>query len=372
MKLSAAPIKWLQPLSRDFRWNWSRTATGLAVLLGVFAISLWYSLNAGAIQLDWAKLVRYSWLSWQEGREAALALEPQGLSQAYVFWDMRLPRVLFALLVGAALGLCGALSQGLFRNPLADPGLLGVTTGAACAAALCIVLLSSLPFSLPEQWRSISLPLAAFAGALLTCLLLDSLARWLTPGSVSGLLLTGIALNALAAACIGVCTYLSNDEQLRNLSFWTLGSLAAASWPLLATLSLLLLLACIGLPRLARQLNALALGSEAAQQSGVAIHRLRWQVVLTVAILTGAAMAWCGAISFIGLVAPHWVRMLLGADQRRVIPGAMLSGALLLLLADTLARTLALPAEIPIGILTALIGSPVLLLLLRQSRRSLY
>lgn len=334
------------------------------------------ALNAGAIALDWGVLARYSWHDWWFGRYHAELLEPGGLSQAYVFWHMRLPRVLFALVIGAALGLCGALSQGLFRNPLADPGLLGVSTGAACAAALCIVIGASLPqtlaLSLPEGWRSYSLPLAAFAGALATCLCLDSLARWLTPGSVSGLLLTGIALNALAAACIGVCTYLSNDEQLRNLSFWTLGSLAAASWPMLALMAAMLAGLALFLPQIARQLNALALGSEAAQQSGVVLSRLRWQVVLTVAILTGAAMAWCGAISFIGLVAPHLVRIWLGADQRKVIPGAMLSGALLLLLADTLARTLALPAEIPIGILTALLGSPVLLLLLRQARRSLH
>lgn len=348
---------------RGLRW----TLLSVALLL-----SIAYALNAGAIQLDWKALSRYSWHSWWQTGQAAAILEPDGQSAAYVFWHMRLPRVLFALVIGAALGLCGALSQGLFRNPLADPSLLGVTTGAACAAALCIVLMSSFPFNLGPHWRSYSLPLAAFLGALLTCLTLDSLARWLTPGSVSGLLLTGIALNALAAACIGVCTYLSNDEQLRNLSFWTLGSLAAASWPVIAIMSALLFVLGFWLPQLARHLNALALGSDTAQQSGVALNRLRWQVVLAVAILTGAAMAWCGAISFIGLVAPHLVRMLLGADQRRVIPGAMFAGALLLLLADTLARTLALPAEVPIGIVTALLGSPVLLLLLRQSRRSLY
>ncbi len=362
----------LKPVLNRSAWLRYRRQLVWLALLSLVSLSCAYAVNAGAIALDWQVLARYSWHSWWQGRQAADVLEPHGLSQAYVFWDMRLPRVVFALLIGAALGLCGALSQGLFRNPLADPGLLGVTTGAACAAALCIVLLGSLPFSLPAHWRAFSLPLAAFAGALLTCLCLDSLARWLTPGSVSGLLLTGIALNALAAACIGICTYLSNDEQLRNLSFWTLGSLAAASWPLIACLSGLLILSCLGLKKLAQQLNALALGSDAAQQSGVALNRLRWQVVLTIAILTGAAMAWCGAISFIGLVAPHWVRMIAGADQRRVIPGAMLSGALLLLLADTLARTLALPAEVPIGILTALLGSPVLLLLLRQSRQTLY
>ena len=149
-----------------------------------------------------------------------------------MLWHIRLPRAVFAMLVGASMGLAGALTQGLFRNPLADPGLLGVSAGAACAAALTIVLVSGPVLALPQAWRVWALPVAAFAGALGVCFTLDRVARWITPGSISGLLLTGVALNALAAAVIGLCTYLATDEQLRSLSFWTLGSLAGAQWGL--------------------------------------------------------------------------------------------------------------------------------------------
>lgn len=330
------------------------------------------ALAAGAVHLQWPVLAEASLQALQHWLGLAEAPSAMQSSQLYVFWYMRLPRVLFALLAGAALGYSGGLCQGLFRNPLADPGLLGVTTGAACAAALSIVFIGNLPWAVSPALRGWILPVAAFSGALLTCLLLDAVARWLTPGSVTGLLLTGIAMNALAAAVIGICTYLSTDEQLRNLSFWTLGSLSAASWPALLALSMILLLSLHRLKHTAQALNAMSLGAQTAAHSGVNIAALRWRVILTVAVLTGVVMAWCGAIGFIGLIAAHLVRMQRGADQRIVLPGAMLSGALVLLLADTLARTLALPAEIPVGILTALCGSPVLLWLLYQSRQRLY
>lgn len=345
------------------RWPW---------LIMLSAVLIASALAAGAVKLQWPVLTEGSLQAVQHWLGLADAPSAVHSSQLYVFWYMRLPRVLFALLAGAALGYSGALCQGLFRNPLADPGLLGVTTGAACAAALSIVLAGSLPWSLSPALRGWLLPVAAFSGALITCLLLDAVARWLTPGSVTGLLLTGIAMNALAAAIIGICTYLSTDEQLRNLSFWTLGSLSAASWPALIALSIILLLSLQRLKRTAQALNAMSLGAQTAAHSGVNIAALRWRVILTVAILTGVVIAWCGAIGFIGLIAAHLVRMQYGADQRIVLPGAMLSGALVLLLADTLARTLALPAEIPVGILTALCGSPVLLMLLYQSRHRLY
>ena len=181
---------------------------------------------------------------------------------AYVLWHIRLPRAVFALLVGASMGLAGALTQGLFRNPLADPGLLGVSAGAACAAALTIVLVSGPVLALPLAWRVWCLPAAAFAGALGVCFTLDRVARWITPGSISGLLLTGVALNALAAAIIGLCTYLATDEQLRSLSFWTLGSLAGAQWGLVLLMGALLLAAAWPLRQIVRALNALApLGS---------------------------------------------------------------------------------------------------------------
>ncbi|GAA5164334.1 iron ABC transporter permease [Viridibacterium curvum] len=286
----------------------------------------------------------------------------------YVLWNLRLPRALFALLAGAALGLSGALTQGLFRNPLADPSLLGVTSGAACAAALTIVVVSGMHLNLPDGWRIWLLPASAFAGALLVCMVLDYAARWLVPGSIAGLLLTGIALNAIATAVIGLCTYLANDEQLRSLSFWTLGSLASASWSLVLVLAGVLAFSMLAVRRLTRAMNALALGETAAAHVGIEVSRLRTQIILLVALTAGFAIAWTGIIGFIGLVAPHFVRSWVGPDQRRVVPLSMLLGGLLLIIADTVARTVAIPAEIPVGVFTALLGAPFFLIILRASR----
>jgi len=287
---------------------------------------------------------------------------------AYVLWSIRIPRALFSVLVGASIGMAGALTQGLFRNPLADPGLLGVSAGAACAAALTIVVFAGLPVSIPLSWRLWLLPAAAFGGALGVCFSLDCIARWITPGSIAGLLLTGVALNAVAAAVIGLCTYLATDEQLRSLSFWTLGSLAGANWVLVVLLACLLLLAWWRVHPWVHAMNALALGASVAAQVGVDVRQLRSQVIVLVAVLAGFSVAWCGMIGFIGLIAPHLVRVWVGADQRQVVPLSMLMGGLLLLVADTLARTTAIPAEIPVGIFTALLGGPCFLLLLRGAR----
>ena len=325
------------------------------VLLVIIAGSVWLALSAGAVPVAAA--------DWR----APLADGPLSGS-AYVLWHLRLPRIALALLVGAALGLSGALTQGLFRNPLADPGLLGVTSGAACAAALSIVFLASYP-GLPPAWRPWLLPAAAFTGAVGVCYLLDRVARWLSAGSITGLLLTGIALNALAAAIIGLCTYLASDEQLRSLSFWTLGSLASASWPVVAALLLLLLGALWQVRRLLRAMNALALGEAAAAHIGVNVRHLRVWVIVLVALLCGFSVAWCGMIGFIGLVAPHIARTLFGPDQRQVAPLAMGVGAWLLLLADTVARSVAIPAEVPVGIFTALLGAPFFLALLLGARQ---
>lgn len=330
-------------------------ATVLAVLL---ALALLLTVQYGAVRVslqDWLNLFQ-------------LAGDQPMTGSTYVLWHIRLPRALFAILVGAALGLSGAITQGLFRNPLADPNLLGVTAGAASAAALTIVVFSGLHLPIPQSWRIWLLPVAAFGGALLVCFALDRVARWISPGSIVGLLLTGIALNAMASAVIGLCTYLANDEQLRNLSFWTLGSLSGGSWLAVGLLLLLLLPAWWRVRSMISSMNALALGEAAAAHVGVNVRHLRSHVIVLVAILTGFSVAWCGMIAFISLIAPHLVRTLGGPDQRQVIPRSMLMGGLLLLLSDTVARTIAIPAEIPVGIFTALLGSPFFLILLRNAR----
>jgi iron complex transport system permease protein len=327
----------------------------IALVLAVVA-----AVQAGAVAVtasDWA----HGWALLQSAEPAQTA---QG--STYVLWHVRLPRVLFALLIGAAMALAGALVQGLFRNPLADAQLLGVTSGAACAAALVLTVFAAAQAAVPAPWRLWVLPLASFFGALGVCFLLERLARWLTPGSVAGLLLTGLAINAVAMAVVGLCSYVATDEQLRNLTFWTLGSLAGAQWSVVMVLALALPLAAVWALRLTTALNALALGEAVAGHVGIDVPRARWRIVVLVALLAALAVAWCGLIGFVGLIAPHLVRGAAGADHRRLVPLAIAAGALLMLLADTLARTVATPAEIPVGIFTALIGGPAFLLLLRS------
>lgn len=288
---------------------------------------------------------------------------------SYVLWQLRLPRIVFAILIGAALGLSGALTQGLFRNPLADPGLLGVSAGAACAVALGIVVFADLELTLAPQWRFWLIPALAFLGAISVCFALDWIARWITPGSIAGLLLTGIALNALAAAIIGLCTYLATDEQLRNLTFWTMGSLSGANWMVVMAIAILFALAWWRLRRLLGVMNAFALGESVAAHLGIDIERIRVEIIIWVALLSGFAVAWCGMIGFVGLIAPNVARACLGGDQQKVIPVSMVFGAILLVLADTCARTIVIPAEVPVGIFTAFLGAPFFMILLRSSHR---
>jgi iron complex transport system permease protein len=325
-------------------------ALGIALLLAALL-----ACSVGAVRVttaDWAAL---------------LVGEPTGGS--HVLWELRLPRALLAATVGAALGLAGALTQGLFRNPMADPGLLGVTSGAVCAVALVLTVFAASAATVPAAWRIWVLPASAFSGALGVCFLLERGARWLTPGSITGLLLTGLALNAFTMAIVGLCTFIASDEQLRSLTFWSLGSLAGGSWPIAGVLVTVLLLALLQARRLSHALNALALGEAVAGHVGVDVQRLRARLIVVVALLSAFAVAWCGIIGFIGLMAPHLVRAVAGADQRAVLPLAMWAGAVLLLVADSVARTVAVPAEVPVGIVTALIGGPAFLLLLRGTVR---
>jgi iron complex transport system permease protein len=329
-----------------------------SVLLLIFLLLFAAQWGAVPIHLDdWTSLINQSG-DIQSG-------------SSYVLWHLRLPRIIFALLIGAALGLSGALTQGLFRNSLADPGLLGVSAGAACAVALGIVILNDLSIPLVPQWRFWTIPALAFSGAILVCFTLDRIARWITPGSIAGLLLTGIALNALAAAIIGLCTYLATDEQLRNLTFWTMGSLSGSSWLLVVAITVLFVFAWWRLRALIPVMNVFALGESVAAHIGIEITRIRMEIIFWVALLSGFAVAWCGMIGFVGLIEPNFARAWLGGDQRAVVPASMVLGAMLLLLADTCARTIAMPAEVPVGIFTALLGAPFFILLLRSSRRQL-
>lgn len=289
-----------------------------------------------------------------------LGPQPDQIGEA-VLWEVRFPRVVLAVLVGASLSVAGALMQGVFGNPLAEPGVVGVSSGAAVGAASAIVL-GVAPFG---SW---TITIAAFVGGLATTFLVYSTSRRDGRAEVVTLLLTGIAVNAFAGAAIGLLTFLADDAELRSITFWNLGSLSSATWSTVLAVLPFAVLGMVLAPMCARGLDLLALGERPAGHLGLDVERLRLLVITLVALLTAAAVAVAGIITFVGLVVPHIVRLVAGPGHRYLIPVSAVGGAFVLVVGDLAARTLAAPAEIPLGVLTALIGSPVFFMLLRRTR----
>lgn len=287
-----------------------------------------------------------------------------------ILWHIRVPRVLLAFIVGASLSLAGVLIQGIVRNPLADPGLIGVSGGAALGAALVIIL--SEHFALPAQYL---IPFAAFIGGLIATWAVLRLGRiqnrmGVAQNGTALLILAGIAINVVAASLIGLLSYLASDTALRHITFWSLGSLSGADYFWIAVCGTALALACLWLPFQHRRLDAVLLGDAEAQTMGVNVKRLNRQSIVCLALLSALAVAACGVIGFVGLVTPHICRMLSGASHRILLPFSFFAGGCLLVLADTFARVVIAPAELPIGIVTALLGAPVFIwLLMREGRR---
>lgn len=280
-----------------------------------------------------------------------------------IWLNIRLPRVLLAVLVGAALATAGVIMQGLFRNPMADPGLLGVSSGSALMVGVAIVL----PFSFPVVLVLYEQMVFAIAGSLVVCTIIFLITQRHRDGSMMQLLLAGIAINALCGAAIGILSYIGDEQQLRQLTLWMMGNLGQAQWPTLLVASSFILPAIIATTCLAGTLNLLQLGDEEAHYLGVNVKRKRQQLLLVSSLLVGAAVSVSGIIGFIGLVIPHLIRMTTGANHRWLIPCSALAGACLLLMADTLARTLVQPAEMPVGLLTSLLGGPYFMwLILRK------
>ncbi|WP_406412277.1 iron ABC transporter permease [Streptomyces halstedii] len=279
-----------------------------------------------------------------------------------VLWNVRLPRVVLALLVGASLGCAGALMQGVFGNPLAEPGVIGISAGAAVGAVGSIAL----GLSFFGNW---TITVCAFAAGLVTVLLVYALSRSGGRTEVVTLILTGIAVNAFAGALIGLFIFFADNAQITQITFWQLGSLAQATWPKVLAVLPCAVLGLLVAPFYARKLDLLALGERPARHLGVDVERLRIVLVLVVALLTAAAVAVAGIITFVGLLVPHLLRMANGPGHRFLIPGSALGGALVLVAGDLAARTVADPAELPLGVLTALFGSPFFFWLLRRTRR---
>lgn len=294
---------------------------------------------------------------------------PYEARQAAVLLTIRLPRVLLGVLVGAALAMSGAAVQGLFRNPLAAPGLIGISSGAALAVVAVIVLGATVLEGLSQVLGIFTLPLAAFVGGVVSTLIIYRLATLDGRTHIATMLLAGIAVNALTGAAVGALTFMATDEQLRSITFWSLGSLGGATWRSVIMVTPFILAPALAMPFLARPLNAMLLGEAEAGHLGINVEVVKRLVITAVALAVGAAVSVAGMIGFIGLVVPHLLRLCVGPDHHYILPGSALLGASLLLTADLIARTIVTPAELPIGIVTALIGGPFFLWLLVHQRR---
>lgn len=278
-----------------------------------------------------------------------------------VLIDLRLPRTLMGAFVGGALAVAGALMQGLFRNPLADPGLVGVSNGAALAAVTVIAFGNTFAAPWIHAFGVYALPFAAFGGGLLTTFVLVAIASRHGMLAIGTLLLAGIALAAIGGALMGLISYASNDRELRDITLWSLGSLSGASWPKVVAITPFAIGIAIALPLLTRAMNGFLLGEAEAYHLGIDTERTKRFVILVTAAAVGAAVAIAGVIGFVGLVVPHLVRLVAGPDHRVVLPASALGGGALVLLADIVARMVVMPAELPLGIVMAAIGGPIFL-----------
>ncbi|ELS3150941.1 iron ABC transporter permease [Vibrio parahaemolyticus] len=282
--------------------------------------------------------------------------------------EIRLPRTILCMFIGAILAICGVVMQGLFRNPLAEPGIIGVSAGAALGGAFAIVVFAEFSQNHPQLMNLAALPLFAFLGGALTTVLVYWLGTNKFGTSVTIMLLAGVAISALSGAAIGFLNFSADDQMLRDLTLWSMGSLAGANWAGIGLSSVTLVVLLFWFHKKAMSLNALLLGESEARHLGVPVQKLKRQLILLSAVGVGVTVSICGAISFIGLVIPHLGRMLAGPDHRTLLPISALLGALLLTCADMIARVLLAPAELPVGIVTALIGAPFFIYLLFQQR----
>ncbi len=339
-------------------WRRRMTLPALVALLGL-AIVVSIALGASDVALAGAARAIGDALGFDTGAT---------LRDRVILFDIRLPRTVMGLLVGASLAISGALMQGLFRNPLADPALIGVSAGSSLAAVCVIVLAGSLGITVPVWLAPHLLPLAAFCGGLVVTFTLYAIATRSGRTSVATMLLAGIAIAALAMALTGYIVFHSDDTQLRDFTFWNMGSLSGATWARVAGMLPFVAVLLIAIPFLGNGLNALLLGEAEAFHMGFAPERLKRAIVVLTAAATGASVAGAGVIGFVGIVVPHVLRLAVGADNRLLLPACALLGASLLLLADILSRIVVAPAELPIGIITAVLGAPVFLSILLRRR----
>lgn len=336
-----------------------KSLLSLPILLFLLIISIIGATFLGAYQTSFAE-VGQAMVSFLSGKNNTIT---------YLIFHIRLPRILLASLVGGGLAVAGAAIQGLFRNPLAEPSLIGITSGAMLFAVSSIVLMGSVLATFSAIFQQATVSIFAFIGGLLTTYLVYFLSSKHGRTNVMTMLLAGIAITAFAGAITGIFIFLSDDQQLRDITFWSLGSVSSASWIQLGITAPIVLIGTFLLNTHAKSLNAILLGEKEATYLGIKVEKVKSQIILITALIVGVSIAMTGIIGFVGLIIPHFLRLIFGTDYRFLLKGSALLGAIFLIIADTLARTIIAPAELPIGILTALVGAPFFLWLLLQMQR---
>lgn len=292
-------------------------------------------------------------------------------SDRFVIMDLRLPRIVMGILIGSALSVSGTCLQGMFRNPLATPDLLGITAGASLFAAITIVLGAYIKPYIPEVFHFSLLSIMAFIGALITMMLVYRMSTIDGKTNIVVMLLTGVAITALGFAVMGLLIYLSKEEELRDLTFWNLGSLGGATWTKNGILAVVIIVCYSFLINKGKALNAMMLGEKDAEHLGIPVERIKKQIVILTALMIGCCVAFAGTISFVGLIVPYILRLIFRSNYHIILPLSAVWGSLLLLTADTISRTIAPPSEIPIGILTAFMGAPIFIIILIRSRKTM-
>ena len=324
-----------------------------------------FGLNSGAVDVPIETIIDLGFEVFQSSDKDTVSQQVKT-----ILFDIRLPRICLAILIGAILAISGAVMQGLFRNPLAAPSLIGVSSGASVGASVVIVLAGAWLQSNTALGLSL-VAVGAFIGSFLVTVLVYRLSTSALGTSVTTMLLAGIAVSALAGAVSGLLSYYADNEMLRQISIWQMGNLSTANWQRVLVLAVVAILVLSLFPRESKSLNALLLGESEARHLGIDVQQVKRKLILLTTLGIGTAVAIGGMIGFVGLIVPHIVRLLIGPDHRWLLPASALAGGVLLLLADTIARIIIAPTELPTGILTAILGAPFFIMLLVQQRREL-
>lgn len=293
------------------------------------------------------------------------------LSDKYVIWEVRASRIIMAILIGSMLAVSGTSLQGLFKNPLATGEAIGLTSGATLLAAIAIVLGGHFKEYLPEMVQFSLVGISAFVGALLAMMLVYRISTSGGKTNVVMMLLSGVAITSIGFSITGFLIYISKDDQLRDLTFWNMGSLAAATWTKNIILTVVLIISYIILVPQGKALNAMMLGEKDAEHLGINVEKLKKQIVIITSLMVGTCVAFSGTIGFVGLIVPYILRLLFKSNYTFILPLSTICGSILLLIADTFSRSIVAPSELPIGILTSLIGGPIFIAILLKFKKSL-